>query len=297
MSFKFTTNIGIFFLNIIARGSFKTIYFLSDILFFVIYHIVGYRKKVVVENLRKAFPEKNENERRKITRRYYHHLADLILETVKMRTMTQNDYEKRMELHNMELFEAYYNQGKSVVILAMHYNNWEWGNYLGSKTKHRGIAVYKPLHDKVFDKYLNKNRGRMGADLIQTSQVLRTIKEANNKKELLLVWLAADQTPPVFHKMWMTFLNREAMFYPGPATIPKRFNQPVVFQKIIKKSRGRYASYFETLIESPAQKTESEILKLYIEKMEKTIREQPEYYLWSHKRWKHQRPEGVALHG
>ena len=289
------TNIGIFFLKQIARLSFKFIYILSDVLFFVVYYISGYRKKVVDENLRNSFPEKSESELKKISKNFYHHLCDLILEAIKMHRMTEKDFRKRMVFENPEIINQLYEQGRSVVVLTMHYNNWEWSSCFPLSINHKILGVYKPLHNQQFDTYLNKTRQTMGSYLISNSSVLRTLVAANQNNERVFVWLAADQTPPFFHKFWMKFLNQDTMFYPGPASISKRFNYPVFFQKIEKTGRGKYKTSFELLFENPKEKSEAEIMKAYIERMEEIIKKQPEYYLWSHRRWKHTRPDEIPL--
>jgi KDO2-lipid IV(A) lauroyltransferase len=142
---------------------------------------------------------------------------------------------------------------------------------------------------------MNKTRSRFGTELIKDSQILRRVLKAKSKKEPVAVWLAGDQTPPDFYKFWFTFLNRETSFYPGPAFISKRFNQPVIFMRIDKTGRGKYLTTVEVLFENPAEVSEEKIIKAYIDKMEEIIREKPEYYLWSHRRWKHKRPEGTEL--
>lgn len=276
---------------------FKIIYFLSDILFVVVYYIAGYRKSVIQENLKKTFPEKQHKEINQIAKKYYRHLCDLIVETIKMGEMTEKDFRERMIFKNTEQLNSYYAKGRSVVVLTMHYNNWEWSSCLPLSLKHKILGVYKPLHNQKFDAYLNQSREKMGASLISNNLILRTLISNKNNSEPVFTWLAADQTPPFFHKFWMVFLKRETMFYPGPASISKRFNHPVFFQKIIKKERGKYESEFELLFENPKDKSEAEIMKAYINKMEGVIYRQPEYYLWSHKRWKYERPKGVPLQG
>jgi Kdo2-lipid IVA lauroyltransferase/acyltransferase len=180
-------------------------------------------------------------------------------------------------------------------VLTMHYNNWEWGSAFPLFLKHKILGVYKPLHNLRFDHYMNRNRARFGAEMVSNSLILRRVIKAHNEQQPVFIWLAGDQTPPWFHKFWLMFLNQETMFYPGPAAISRRFNYPIIFQKTVKKKRGFYETTFEVLFENPAQFSETEIMKTYIRKMEETIREQPAYYLWSHKRWKNKRPENVPM--
>jgi len=295
MNSGFSTKIGIFLLKVLAKFPFWFIYFLSDIFYWFVYYVVGYRKKVVIGNLKNAFPEKSEIEINAISKKYFRHFADLTLETIKMRGMKPADFEERMKVTNADLVNRYFEIGKSVMVLTMHYNNWEWGTYLSVHLKHNCLAVYKPLQNVLFDRFMNKTRSKFGTHLVKNDQILRRVLQAEKQNKPVFIWLAGDQTPPEFHKFWFRFLNQDAMFYPGPAFISKRFNQPVFFQKTEKTERGKYKITFELLFENPAQFSESEIIKTYIHRMEEVIREQPVFYLWSHKRWKHKRPADLPL--
>ncbi len=286
---------GIFFLKQLARLPFWLLYLISRLLFIVIFYVIGYRKNVVYKNLRNAFHEKSENEIRQIGKQFYKHFSELTLEIIKLHEMNEDDFKKRMIVKNTEMLLRYFEHGKSLIILTMHYNNWEWSSCVALYLKHKPLGVYKPLHNKKYDKYLNENRSRMGVEMIPSHQVLRRIVKARKNDETFLLWLAGDQTPPRYHKFWLKFFNQDALFYPGPVAISRRYNYPVIFQKIIKKGRGKYETSFEVLFENPKNYTDAEIMKKYIGKMEETIREQPEYYLWSHRRWKHKRPKRVAI--
>jgi len=295
MNSGFSTKIGIFLLKVLAKFPFWLIYLLADIFYWFVYYVVGYRKKVVIKNLKNAFPEKSEIEITAISKKYFRHFADLTLETIKMRGMKPVDFEERMKVTNADLINRYFENGKSVMVLTMHYNNWEWGTYLSVHLKHNCLAVYKPLQNVLFDRFMNKTRSKFGTHLVKNDQILRRVLQAEKQNKPVFIWLAGDQTPPEFHKFWFRFLNQDAMFYPGPAFISKRFNQPVFFQKTEKTERGKYQITFELLFENPAQFSETEIIKTYIQRMEEVIREQPVFYLWSHKRWKHKRPADLPL--
>jgi Kdo2-lipid IVA lauroyltransferase/acyltransferase len=295
MNSGLSTDIGILVLKLMARLPFWLMYIMADIFYFFVYYVAGYRKKVVITNLRNAFPEKTDIEIKKIAKKYYHHFSDLMLESIKMSNMSANDFKKRMIIENHELVNQFYDKGKSVVVLTMHYNNWEWGSSFPLYQKHTILGVYKQLHNLKFDKFINRNRACMGAELVQNKNVLRRIIKAEKQKEPVFVWLAGDQTPHLEQNFWFTFLNQEALFYPGPAVISKKFDLPVFFQKTEKTGRGIYKTTFELLFENPNLYSETEIIKTYIEQMEKVIREKPEYYLWSHRRWKHKRPVGIEL--
>jgi Kdo2-lipid IVA lauroyltransferase/acyltransferase len=297
MNRDFASDIGIFFLKQLALLPFRLLYFFSDLLYYLIYYIIGYRKKVVIENLKNSFPEKSDPEIRTVAKRFYRHFCDLTVEVIKLHAMNEKDFRQRLKVKNIGLLDQLYKQNRSIVVLTMHYNNWEWSSCIPLYLKHMPLGVYKPLHNRKYDAYINNNRDRMGVNMIPTHMVLRRIVELQRQHELFLLWLAGDQTPPVFHDSWFTFLNQEAMFYPGPAALSGRFNLPVLFQKIEKVKRGHYETTFELLIENPSGMSETEIMDAYIRRMEEVIRAQPEFYLWSHKRWKHKRPEHIRIQG
>ncbi|HZH72137.1 MAG TPA: lysophospholipid acyltransferase family protein [Mariniphaga sp.] len=284
---------GIFLLKCLAKLPFRFLYMLSGIVFFVIYRMIGYRRKVVIDNLKNAFPQKTDKEIKQISKRFYKHFSDLSIETIKLSDMDKQDFDNRVKVKHTHFLKALYKQGKSVVVLTMHYNNWEWSSCIPLHLHHIPVAVYKPLHNKKFNTYMNRIRSGFGAEMIPTDKVLRRVLESVEKNEVISLWLAGDQTPPLFHKFWLPFLNRQTLFYKGPAAIARRFNFPVVFQKIEKNGRGKYTITFELLIANPAEFDEQEIMNIYIQKMEEVIKEQPEYYLWSHKRWKHQPPSEI----
>ena len=295
MTSRIITKFGIFFLNVLSRFPFWLIYLISDVLYFIIYFVIRYRKKVIINNLKNAFPDKTDTDRHKIMKLFYRHFCDLMLESVVVSGMKEKDFDERLDIQNVDIVDNYFNQGKSLVALTMHYNNWEWGTRLSKFVQHKILAVYKPLHNAEFDKYMNDTRTVQGTEMIKNNQILRRIIKAEKKKEPVIVWLAGDQTPPVFHSSWYLFLNQEAMFYPGSATLSKQFNLPIVFQWVEKTARGKYKSKVELLIDNPSEMSETDIIKTYIRKMEEVIREKPEFYLWSHKRWKHKRPSDVPL--
>ncbi|MFW6257225.1 MAG: lysophospholipid acyltransferase family protein, partial [Prolixibacteraceae bacterium] len=184
----------IIFLKQMARLPFGLLYIISDLLFILIYKIIGYRKKVVIQNLKNAFPEKSKKEIDAISRKFFKHLCDLTVETIKMSGMTEKDFRERMKFTNPELINNYFEQKKSVVVLTMHYNNWEWSSCIPLFLKPKILGVYKPLHNSRFNRHLNKSRSQMGSTMISSAQVLRTVIAADKIKEPFFLWLSADQT-------------------------------------------------------------------------------------------------------
>lgn len=295
MKSEILSKIGVLFLKFVAKFPFEVIYLLANIFYFLIYYVFGYRKKVVFNNLKNSFPEKTEIEIKQIQKDFYQHLADLTMETVKMHGMSEKDYEKRFIVKNGELLNSYFDKGKSVVVLTSHYNNWEWGNGFPLFLKHQILGVYKPLHNGVFDKFMIETRSKFGAELIPDVNILRRVIQSEKDKEPVFTWLAGDQAPPPSNKFWFRFLNQDTIFFQGPAFISRKFNHPVFFQETKKIGRGIYEISFELLFENPKEYSDIEIISTFIKRMEKLIIKQPEYYLWSHKRWKHKRPAGAPL--
>jgi len=287
---KYCSLAGIAVLKIVSGLPFRLLYLVSDAMFVWIYYVFRYRRKVVRANLKNSFPDKSLGELGKIEYNYYRYLSDLIIEALKTGNMSKEEISRRMVIRNPEMVNQFYEQGKSVLILAMHYGNWEWLINMPLFIKHHHYFVYKPLRNEWFDRYLNGLRSRFGGETISMSITLRKIIEADKQNIPVVTWLAADQTPPWFHPFWTIFLNQETQFFDGPAKIAKRFNQPVLFQHVTRIRRGYYETWFEVLAEDPSEFTETEIILAYVKKVEAVIAQEPAYYLWSHRRWKHRRP-------
>jgi KDO2-lipid IV(A) lauroyltransferase len=255
----------------------------------VIYKLIRYRTKVVRENLRNSFPEKSEIELISIEKKFYHHFFDLIIESIKSISITENQMRKRLVFKNVEMFNKYFDQNKSVVLTVSHYGNWEWG-ILGVSlaAKQKMMGVYKIINDSFFNNLMNTTRGRFGADLVEMKDSLRHI--ISTKEKCKIIGLLADQSPVKNESnYWTTFLNQESSVYLGPEKISTKMNYPVLFCKIQKVKRGRYELYLEELCTNPEKTTKGEITSLYLRKSEQTINENPEFWLWTHRRWKHKK--------
>ena len=276
---------------------FRMIYGLSDFLAVILQYVVGYRRKVIYNNLRHSFPEKDEKEIRRLMRKFYVHFCDISLETAKGWSMTREDFAKRVTIKGTEVMNKLCEEGRSVVLLAMHYNNWEWSSITQAYLKHQYLVVYNPVRGNLmFEEYLLAMREKFGAKTIPFHKSARTLVDFHKMKNPICLALGGDQRPPVITPFWTTFLNQEACFNSGPEKIAKRTNQPVFFFLTRKLKRGHYEIEFVPLIENPSELSHEEILLKYVRTMEKYIMEAPEYYLWSHKRWKQQRPEGYELY-
>jgi Kdo2-lipid IVA lauroyltransferase/acyltransferase len=284
------------FLKLISYLPFWIIYGISDVLYVLLKYIIKYRKKVILENLSYAFPEKTEKEKQLILNKFYRHFCDFALETVKLYSISLSAVLKRCKYNGLDVINKYAEEGRGVIILGLHYNNWEWASSVQRVWKQQVYMIVNPMRgNQALDKFIAHSREQWGGISIPVHKSARTAINAANKNEAIALWLAADQTPGANSKFWTMFLNREAPFFTGPDKIAMKTNQPVFFLHIKKLKRGYYEANFHELFPEPKKSAPNEIMLRYIQEMEKIIRETPEYYLWSHRRWKHKRPEGIEL--
>lgn len=290
---KWPSYIGVFFLYLLSLLPFRLLYIISDILFFILYYLVGYRRKVVQDNLRNSFPEKSDGERKLIEKKYFKYMADLMLETIKSVSMSENQVHRRMVCTNPELMERYFSQGKSIIAAAGHYGNWELACLtFGFLTDKKRLVVYKPQSSDVFTDFFNRTRSRFGTTMISMKQTLRKMIEYKN--ELTFLVLAADQTPAWNEALYFTtFLNQPTAVFIGVEKLSGIRDCVVIFYRIDLVKRGYYTYTFVPLVENPKETKPFEITKIQVSYLESLIREKPEYWLWSHRRWKI-KPEDVA---
>ena len=286
------------FLFIISRLPFTLIYKLSDILYFLLYKLIGYRKAVVEENLNLAFPELTDAERKSIEKRFYRHFCDLLLETIKVFSISKEELVKRFKITNPEVIHDLENRGKSVIYMCAHYNNYEWIlalRFFGMKNTSYGI--YKRLKNKAFDHLLRKSRSKFETYLLDKQAAPKAMTQNKLKNKSANYGMIADQSPKKkYTTNWLKFLNLNTPVFTGSELLAKRLDLAVVFMRIEKVGRGRYEAVLEP-ITSQAKKTEpGEITKAYFKKLETQIYRRPEFYLWSHKRWKHKDQYDPAKH-
>ncbi|MEX0811275.1 MAG: lysophospholipid acyltransferase family protein [Chitinophagales bacterium] len=267
------------------------LYFISTLTYFLVYRAVGYRKKVVFSNLKNAFPDKSDMEIERIARLFYRHLCDLIVESIMMFQMSEAEAIKRFKVANPQLLDNYFQQGKSVVIVSAHYNNWEYAALSPEpQLLHKVIGIYTPLKNKFMDNKIKESRQRFGSIFLAKKAVKKYFAE--NKDKLIAPLFAADQSPGnPDNAYWTKFLNQDTAVVFGPEKFARIYNYPVVFAYIKKVKRGYYEATVELIDENPAEAEHGEITEKHTRLLEKEILEQPEYWLWSHRRWKHKKPE------
>ncbi len=280
----------------IARLPFPLLFLLSDLLSPILQYIVGYRRKVVRKNLLHAFPEKSAMELRVIERKFYRHLCDISLETAKAWRMKESVFKERMTVSGVEALHRHFAEGRSVILLGMHLNNWEWSSITQRYLKHQYLVVYNPVRgNPEFEAYLTNMRERYGAVTIPVHKSARTLMEFHQKNIPVCLVLGADQRPPAINRFWTNFMNQEACFNLGPEKIAQKANLPVFLAYTKKIGRGRYQMEFIPLIDAPSEMSGDEIMLTYIRSMEHCIRMEPEHYLWSHNRWSQKRPAEYPL--
>ena len=252
------------------------------------YHLVGYRKKVVRNNLLVAFPDKTEQERRRIEKDFYQHFSDLFVEMIKAFNMSLTDMKKRFVFKNVDLVNDYTTQGKNVIIVGGHYANWEWVFSLATVSKAFPVATYLKINNPYFEKMMLKNRQRFGGRLIETKALRMSLKKFQDENERYILGLLADQSPQLHRsKYWRPFLGQIVPVFVGPEELAKQYDTVFMFINIAKVKRGYYEVHFETITPSPNTFPDYELTDIFIDKLEQQIIKAPQYYLWTHKRFKH----------
>lgn len=285
MAAKLSTRFLIFFLWALSLLPYTVLYLIADLLFIWFFHFPGYRKNVVHKNLKNSFPEYSDEDLLVIERRFYHFLADLMVESVKLISSSRIQASKHFKVENPELLEKYFSEGKSIIAVSGHYGNWEMMNVLALDQKYQTNVVYKSLTNQVFDVFWNKVRSKFGANLVPMQKVLRHI--VSTRSRLSITLLVSDQTPSSpDQQFYMRFLNQQTPVFTGVEKIARATGYPVVFCDISVVKRGYYSCRFIPLAENPKEFAENAITEAHVRYLEKMIIRAPEFWLWSHNRWK-----------
>ena len=276
------------FNSLITLLPLKVLYILSDLLYTVLYYLIRYRRKTVATNLLNAFPEKSDSERLAIGKKFYRHLADIFIETLKITQMSEKEVKKRSVIENPELLKRLYNEGKDITIVLGHYNNWEILLGLPLWTDFKCLCVYKPLKNKYFDRFMYRTRSRLGMVLTPMSMILREIISNRDKGIRSISAFLSDQTPARKDINYRTkFLNQDTAVYLGAEKISSKYNMAVIFYNNRKIRRGYYSARLELLFENTKDLPDHVITDAHVKRLEEIITEKPEYWIWSHRRWKH----------
>jgi KDO2-lipid IV(A) lauroyltransferase len=269
----------------------RILYLFSDLVYFALYYVVSYRRKVVSINLKNSFPEKTDEERKTIEKKFYRHLADLIVEILKLTHMSDKEQNKRFTYSNLEVIDKLREEKRDIIAVMGHYNNWEWPTLLPGYLKYKTIIIFKPLQNKYFNGFFNNQRSKHGIVLTPTSLIIREIiKYKINNIKTFSVFIS-DQIPAKGDiKYWTTFLNQDTAVFTGAGKIAAKYDMAVVFFHVQKIKRGYYNLDIELLHEHTAGLSEKDITETHVRRLEEIIREKPEFWIWSHRRWKHKKP-------
>lgn len=281
-------------LYLISLLPLRVLYLFSGFFKFVLFDCIGYRKKVILTNLRNAFPDKNEQEIQVIARNFYQYFCDLVFEVIKSLSMSYKELEKRFQISPafLELFRDFADQQQSVMVAIGHQGNWEWaGNAYSVRSPHTFYGIFRPLHNKGFNKIVEKVRTRFRTRLITDRDVIGAMRNIRNQQILSATVFLTDQTPSGKNMYWTRFLNQDTPVFWGVERIAHKFNYPIIFARIIREKRGYYRAEGHVLVDDPRNyPEEGTISEMHTRAIEASILEQPETWLWTHRRWKRKKP-------
>lgn len=265
------------------------LYGIAYIFYLIVNYIIRYRRHIITQNLKRAFPEKSERGIASLRRKYYLHLSQIAAEMLKMLTLSRKKVMKRYRCENPEVVNRFYDEGKSVILMSSHYNNWEWMILsLPMQFKHAGVGVGKANSNKVFEILINRARTRYGTVVVFADHVRELFHDREQNRELTTYMMLSDQSPNNMNKSYKTlFLNQPSGMIYGAEYFARKHDIPVVYYEVIKERIGHYKIVNQIITEKPTELENGGIIKQYTRLLEETIRRQPEFWLWSHRRWKH----------
>lgn len=268
------------------------LYSISDVFYLLIYHVVRYRRSIVQKNLSHSFPDLSNSARKKIEKASYAHFVDLMVESIKSFSIKESQALKRAIVVNPEVVDQYYEQGRSVIIVAGHYANWEiQALTLDTWLKHKVAALFMPLKNEYFNKKVYDSRSQFGMILLPRTEVAEFYQSESQGPSAMV--FIADQSPAFKQGKriyWTKFMNQDTPIAYGPEKYARDYNLPVIFAAISKRRRGYYEVTFSLIEDDPSSTAEYEITEKHVRRLEEQIRQEPRYYLWTHNRWKHQKP-------
>ena len=266
---------------------FRILYLLSDFIYFIFYYLIGYRKKIVFENLKIAFPKKSDRELKILRKKFFHHFVDLFLEMIKTFTISNKEILKRFKLINKEDFTNFLNKHQNVLLMSSHYANYEWLFSLNLLIDHNGFGAYKKVKNRYFDRFIRKSRGRFNSKLVPTKDFFKTVEKNDAEQIPCIYGLLSDQSPKIDRTYyWTEFFGVKVPVFTSTEMLAKKYNYPVIYMNTEKIKRGYYETTMHVLSENPREIPDYQITDQFVKKLEEQIIKQPEYYFWSHKRFK-----------
>lgn len=272
---------------LISKLPFKLLYIFSDWVYLWLYIIIGYRKKVVRHNLKIALPRTSDAERKRIEKQFYHHLCDTFVEMIKSISLTKEELNKHYTFTNVEVMQNYEKEERTSILVMGHYASHEWVFALQLFLKNPGHAIYKKIRNPYFDKMARDIRGKWNTNLVTNKRSRLKVRQMIKDKQTTVFGFAADQTPRLAKAhYWPMFLGHEIPFFTGVEQLAKQFNTPVVHLSVRKIKRGYYEGTFHVLADQPNDFADFDITAAFAKALETQILAEPQYYLWTHKRFK-----------
>ena len=264
------------------------LYLISDIIYLIMCKAIGYRKEVVFINLKNSFPDKSTQELKKIMNDFYRHFCDMIMESIKGFTVSEKEIRKRVIIKNPEFSNYFADKGQSIIFVGGHYNNWEiCAQAFSMYSNHKCIAIYKPLSNTFYNSKIYKSRSKFGLELISMQQTRGSFSKDSKPRVIVF---GSDQNPVNPKRAhWVEFLNQDTAVLFGVEKYSKEYDWPVVFVSISKSKRGHYEVEYSLITDKPTKQPYGKITEDFTKRLEQDIINQPQYWLWSHKRWKHKR--------
>lgn len=276
------------FIWIVSILPFRILYFISDILYLLIYYVIGYRKKVVLNNLKLAFPEKSEKELLKIRKKFYHHFVDVFMEMLKTFTVSKEAIYKRYKFTNIEMLIQLNKDNKSLILMGPHYANWEWIMSLDSFVDYKGYAAFKKIKNKYFNNLIIKSRAKFGTNMIETSKIVSEMLYNKQNNIQAAYGLLSDQSPQIGKTFyWREFFGVKVPVHTGAEMLAKKYDMNLVFIDTKKIKRGYYETSFSLISNDSTKAKNYELTDIFLDKVEQKVRERPEFYFWTHNRFKH----------
>lgn len=278
------------FLWLISILPFRLLYIVSDAVYALVYYVIRYRRKIVRQNIALALPHLSKKEQLAVEKKSYRHLCDMFLEMIKTMTISEKEMDKRFTFTNLELYQELEKEQKSIALMCAHYASYEWVVSMNKHIIFEGYAIYKKIANKHFDKLVKDIRSKFKATLITTRETIPTVEKNYKTNHLGVYGFASDQSPQLSKTHhWGTFMGIETPVHTGAEMLAKRYDMNVIFLRTKKIKRGYYQATFELMFDNPKEVPNYQISDEFLRRVEKQIYEAPEYYMWTHKRWKHKK--------
>ena len=277
------------FIWLLSILPFRILHLISDGFYYLLYYVIGYRKKVVFNNIKLVYPQKSDKEIERLAKKSYRHFVDIFVEIIKLFTISKTQLSKRYNIGNIDVLKKLEDQQRSTLLMGGHYANWEWIFLLNLKLKFNGYAVYKKLNNKYFDKKIIETRGRFNTNLVNTKDIFSVITNNSKENKLSLYGFLGDQSPQVRKThYWSHFLGVDNLpIHTGTELLAKKYDLPIVFFKTKRVKRGYYKVNFELITDDPKSFKDYDLTDIYLRKVEEQVEEAPEFYFWTHNRFKH----------